>query len=42
MIRRLFWHMAGRFYHARAARALRRWSVLRDRAEACFARIGGR
>lgn len=42
MIRRVFWHLAGRFYRARADRAYARWAVLRRRAQRCFDRIGRR
>lgn len=39
-MRQVFWYIAGRFHRARALRAARRFRVLRQRAEAFFARLG--
>lgn len=37
---RILWHVAARFYEARAARALTRHLVLKRRAEKFFRRLG--
>jgi hypothetical protein len=40
-MRRVFWHLCGRFYEARASRAHGRYLALKRRAEEFFFRING-